>query len=72
MKYNVKASLTRDPFRLTHLKGSILDNDKVKLSKEKIDLAISHKWIEEIKEEIKEEKVKVVKPKKKRTVKNKK
>ena len=68
MKYKVNASLTRDPFRLTHLKGSILDNGQVKMSKEKIDLAISYGYIEEIKEE----KVKVVKPKKKRIVKNKK
>ena len=68
MKYKVTTGLARDPFRLSHLKGSILDNDQVKLSKEKIDLAISYGYIEEIKEE----KVKVVKPKKKRTVKNKK
>jgi len=68
MKYKVNASLTRDPFRLTHLKGSILDNDQVKLSKEKIDLAISYGYIEKIIEE----KAKVVKPKKKRIVKNKK
>jgi hypothetical protein len=60
--------LARDPFRLTQLKGSILDNDQVKLSKEKIDLAISYGYIEKIIEE----KVEVVKPKKKRTVKNKK
>ena len=52
MKYKVNTGLARDPFRL----------------KEKIDLAISYGYIEEIKEE----KVKVVKPKKKRTVKNKK
>ena len=72
MKYKVNTGLARDPFRLSHLKGSILDNDQVKLSKEKIDLAISYGYIEEILDEIKEEKVKVVKPKKKRTVKNKK
>ena len=68
MKYKVNTGLARDPFRLSHLKGDILDNDQVKLSKEKIDLAISYGYIEEIIEE----KVKVVKPKKKRTVKNKK
>jgi hypothetical protein len=68
MKYKVMTGLARDPFRLTQLKGSILDNDQVKLSKEKIDLAISYGYIEKIIEE----KVEVVKPKKKRTVKNKK
>ena len=68
MKYKVMTGLARDPFRLTQLKGSILDNDQVKLSKEKIDLAISYGYIEEIIEE----KAKVAKPKKKRTVKPKK
>jgi len=64
MKYKVKVSLTRDPFKLSLVKGDVLDTNKDKITKSNIELAISYDYIEVIKE--------VVKPKKKRTVKNKK
>lgn len=60
MKYKVKASLTRDPFKLSLVKGDVLDTNKDKITKGNIDLAISYDYIEAIKE--------VAKPKKKKSV----
>ena len=63
MKYKVKSSLTRDPFKLSLVKGDVLDTNKEKISKGNIDLAISYNYIEVIKE--------VAKPKKKSVTKKK-